>query len=105
MVAEQPLTTRARTDKPPPTLLSMLAQSEDYRGLLLPLLDSISLSMLGACRRELWEWAKERLAGPRRRLRRGPASRVGGKLAIALQRSRGGKNHVAEFSQFAWDPP
>ena len=36
-------------------------------------------------------------AGPRRRLRRGPASRVGGKLAIASSAQPRRENHVAEF--------
>ena len=39
--------------------------------------------------------------GPRRSLRRGPPSRVGGELAIASSAQPRRENHAAEFSQLA----
>ena len=44
-------------------------------------------------------------AGPRRKLRRGPASRVGGKLAIASSAQPRRENHAAEFSSVRVGPP
>ena len=45
------------------------------------------------------------VAGPRRRLRRGPASRVGGKLAIASSAQPRRENRAAEFSSVRVGPP